>query len=171
MNSNCDLVIFAICSLFHSLSPSHPIIFLSLFLSLSSYFCLFRRPSQWLAPGVTALTRMVSSNSTPMMRRTVDVQGGSEPESKIDVDTLEMKDKPRPLRYSRHEVMNVITWRVDFCIFVCCYRMKLGEGMIDKAVSVLQSMKCYITSDILRCLSIFNETWRMLHLCRLRCYY
>ncbi|XP_053183131.1 AP-4 complex accessory subunit RUSC1 [Scomber japonicus] len=60
-----------------------------------------RRPSQWLAPGVTALTRMVSSNSTPVMRRTVDVQGGSEPESKREVDTLEMKDKPRPLRSVR----------------------------------------------------------------------
>ncbi|XP_022612449.1 RUN and SH3 domain-containing protein 1 isoform X3 [Seriola dumerili] len=60
-----------------------------------------RRPSQWLAPGVTALTRMVSSSSTPMMRRAAEPQGESEPESDKEVDTLEMKDKPRPLRSVR----------------------------------------------------------------------
>ncbi|XP_044065186.1 uncharacterized protein rusc1 isoform X3 [Siniperca chuatsi] len=56
-----------------------------------------RRPSQWLAPGVTALTRMVSSSSTPIIRR----EGESEPESEKEVDALEMKDKPRPLRSVR----------------------------------------------------------------------
>ncbi|XP_056300599.1 AP-4 complex accessory subunit RUSC1 isoform X2 [Pseudoliparis swirei] len=60
-----------------------------------------RRPSQWLAPGVTALTRMVSSNSTPTIRRGPEPEGESEPESEKEVDTLEMKDKPRPLRSVR----------------------------------------------------------------------
>nr|XP_033496124.1 uncharacterized protein rusc1 isoform X2 [Epinephelus lanceolatus] len=60
-----------------------------------------RRPSQWLAPGVTALTRMVSSNSTPVIRRAPEPQGESEPKSEKDTDTLEMKDKPRPLRSVR----------------------------------------------------------------------
>ncbi|XP_041648902.1 uncharacterized protein rusc1 isoform X1 [Cheilinus undulatus] len=60
-----------------------------------------RRPSQWLAPGVTALTRMVSSNSTPVLRRAAELQGESEPEPEKEVDTLEMKDKPRPLRSVR----------------------------------------------------------------------
>ncbi|XP_071325624.1 uncharacterized protein rusc1 isoform X4 [Trachinotus anak] len=60
-----------------------------------------RRPSQWLAPGVTALTRMVSSSSTPMVKRAAEPQGESEPESETEVDRLEMKDKPRPLRSVR----------------------------------------------------------------------
>ncbi|XP_075321697.1 uncharacterized protein rusc1 isoform X4 [Odontesthes bonariensis] len=66
-----------------------------------------RRPSQWLAPGVTALTRMVSSSSAPMLRRTPEPQEGREPEpepepeSEPDADTLEIKDKPRPLRSVR----------------------------------------------------------------------
>ncbi|XP_037309639.2 uncharacterized protein rusc1 isoform X4 [Pungitius pungitius] len=60
-----------------------------------------RRPSQWLAPGVTALTRMVSSNSTPIIRRGPEPEGESEPESEQEVDTFEMKDKPRPLRSVR----------------------------------------------------------------------
>ncbi|KAM8735349.1 uncharacterized protein rusc1 isoform 4-T4 [Acanthopagrus schlegelii] len=61
-----------------------------------------RRPSQWLAPGVTALTRMVSSSSsTPIMRRAPEPQRESEPESEKEVDALEMKDKPRPLRSVR----------------------------------------------------------------------
>ncbi|XP_041844752.1 RUN and SH3 domain-containing protein 1-like isoform X2 [Melanotaenia boesemani] len=59
-----------------------------------------RRPSQWLAPGVTALTRMVSSNSAPMLRRTPEPQRGRELESEKD-DTLDIKDKPRPLRSVR----------------------------------------------------------------------
>ncbi|XP_070767936.1 AP-4 complex accessory subunit RUSC1 [Enoplosus armatus] len=60
-----------------------------------------RRPSQWLAPGVTALTRIVSSNSTPIIRRAPVPQGESEPDSEKEVDALEMKDKPRPLRSVR----------------------------------------------------------------------
>ncbi|XP_060906425.1 uncharacterized protein rusc1 isoform X1 [Labrus mixtus] len=60
-----------------------------------------RRPSQWLAPGVTALTRMVSSNSTPLLRRAAEQQIESEPEREKDIDALEMKDKPRPLRSVR----------------------------------------------------------------------
>uniref|UniRef100_A0A3Q3MLK8 RUN and SH3 domain containing 1 n=1 Tax=Mastacembelus armatus TaxID=205130 RepID=A0A3Q3MLK8_9TELE len=60
-----------------------------------------RRPSQWLAPGVTALTRMVSSSSTPMIRRAPEPQGESEPESETEVKTLGIRDKPRPLRSVR----------------------------------------------------------------------
>ncbi|KAM9722848.1 uncharacterized protein rusc1 isoform 3-T3 [Menidia menidia] len=60
-----------------------------------------RRPSQWLAPGVTALTRMVSSNSAPMLRRTPEPQEGREPEPQPHPDMLEIKDKPRPLRSVR----------------------------------------------------------------------
>ncbi|XP_063734661.1 uncharacterized protein rusc1 [Eleginops maclovinus] len=60
-----------------------------------------RRPSQWLAPGVTALTRMVSSNSTPIIRRAPEPQVETEPESEKDVETLEMNDRPRPLRSVR----------------------------------------------------------------------
>ncbi|XP_070822614.1 uncharacterized protein rusc1 isoform X4 [Chaetodon trifascialis] len=64
-----------------------------------------RRPSQWLAPGVTALTRMVSSSSTPIIKRAPKPQGESEPEPEPepekDVEALEMKDKPRPLRSVR----------------------------------------------------------------------
>ncbi|XP_074509672.1 uncharacterized protein rusc1 isoform X4 [Sebastes fasciatus] len=60
-----------------------------------------RRPSQWLSPGVTALSRMVSSNSTPIIRRAPEPQGGSEPEAEKEVDAMEMKDKPRPLRSIR----------------------------------------------------------------------
>lgn len=60
-----------------------------------------RRPSQWFAPGVTALTRMVSSSSTPMPRRIPETLGETGSESEEDVDTLEMKDKPRPLRSVR----------------------------------------------------------------------
>ncbi|XP_037640657.1 uncharacterized protein rusc1 isoform X1 [Sebastes umbrosus] len=60
-----------------------------------------RRPSQWLSPGVTALSRMVSSNSTPIIQRAPEPQGGSEPEAEKEVDAMEMKDKPRPLRSIR----------------------------------------------------------------------
>ncbi|XP_028985832.1 uncharacterized protein rusc1 isoform X2 [Betta splendens] len=60
-----------------------------------------RRPSQWLAPGVTALTRMVSSTSTPVLRRDPEPQGESEPEPEKEGDAVEMKDKPRALRSVR----------------------------------------------------------------------
>uniref|UniRef100_A0A1A7XU29 RUN and SH3 domain containing 1 n=2 Tax=Iconisemion striatum TaxID=60296 RepID=A0A1A7XU29_9TELE len=60
-----------------------------------------RRPSQWLAPGVTALTRMVSSSSAPILRRIPEPIGGSESDSEKETDTLEMKDKPKPLRSVR----------------------------------------------------------------------
>lgn len=45
---------------------------------------------------------MVSSSSTPIIKRAPNPQGESEPESEKDVEALEMKDKPRPLRYNRH---------------------------------------------------------------------
>ena len=70
--------------------------------------CLCRRPSQWLAPGVTALTRMVSSSSTPIIRKAPEPQRESEPESEKEVDALEMKDKPRPLRYNRRREMLMV---------------------------------------------------------------
>uniref|UniRef100_A0A1A8JBW9 RUN and SH3 domain containing 1 n=1 Tax=Nothobranchius kuhntae TaxID=321403 RepID=A0A1A8JBW9_NOTKU len=60
-----------------------------------------RRPSQWLAPGVTALTRMVSSSSAPILRRIPEPIGGNKSDSEKDTDTLEMKDKPKPLRSVR----------------------------------------------------------------------
>ncbi|XP_068180692.1 uncharacterized protein rusc1 isoform X2 [Antennarius striatus] len=59
-----------------------------------------RRPSQWLTPGVTALTRMVSSNSTPI-RRAAEPQGDSEPDPKKEINVMEMKVKPMPLRSVR----------------------------------------------------------------------
>lgn len=60
-----------------------------------------RRPSQWFAPGVTALTRMVSSNSTPIMSRAPEPQEESEPVTERKLETVELKDKPRPLRSVR----------------------------------------------------------------------
>lgn len=60
-----------------------------------------RRPSQWLAPGVTALTRMVSSSSTPIMKRGPEPHGEAELESEKEGVALEMTDKPRPLRSVR----------------------------------------------------------------------
>ncbi|XP_029361270.1 RUN and SH3 domain-containing protein 1 [Echeneis naucrates] len=60
-----------------------------------------RRPSQWFAPGVTALTRMVSSSSSPVMKSAMELRGEREQESDTEDDTLEMKDKPRPLRSVR----------------------------------------------------------------------
>ncbi|KAM3615227.1 uncharacterized protein V6R79_025271 [Siganus canaliculatus] len=61
-----------------------------------------RRPSQWLAPGVTALTRMVSSSSAQIIRRSPEppTESETEPEKEVD-DELELKDKPRPLRSVR----------------------------------------------------------------------
>lgn len=80
-------------------------VYLYLYLSLALSFCLplplslCRRPSQWLSPGVTALTRMVSSSSTPMLRRAQEAQGESESEAEREVEEMEMRDRPRPLRY------------------------------------------------------------------------
>ncbi|KAL3060152.1 hypothetical protein OYC64_014686 [Pagothenia borchgrevinki] len=60
-----------------------------------------RRPSQWLAPGVTALTRMVSSNSTPIITRAPEPHVERAPDSEKELETLEMNDRPRPLRSVR----------------------------------------------------------------------
>lgn len=64
-----------------------------------------RRPSQWLAPGVTALTRMVSSNSAPMLRRVLEREEGKEVEEEKEKEKegeeVEMKEQPRPLRSVR----------------------------------------------------------------------
>ncbi|CAB1457144.1 unnamed protein product [Pleuronectes platessa] len=59
-----------------------------------------RRPSQWLAPSVSALTRIMSNNPAHMKGAT-EPQGESEPESEKEAEPLEMKDKPRPLRSIR----------------------------------------------------------------------
>ncbi|XP_019948751.2 uncharacterized protein rusc1 isoform X1 [Paralichthys olivaceus] len=59
-----------------------------------------RRPSQWLAPGVTALTRIMSSHPAHV-KTAPEPQGESVPESEKDGESLEMKDKPRPLRSVR----------------------------------------------------------------------
>ncbi|XP_014842693.1 PREDICTED: RUN and SH3 domain-containing protein 1 isoform X2 [Poecilia mexicana] len=60
-----------------------------------------RRPSQWLAPGVTALTRMVSSSSTPTLRGATELQEGRDVESEKTTDATEMKEKPRQFRSVR----------------------------------------------------------------------
>jgi len=57
---------------------------------------------------------MVSSNSTPTIRRGPEPEGESEPESEKEVDTLEMKDKPRPLRYKGHKV-TVMVGDLELC--------------------------------------------------------
>ncbi|XP_035019534.1 uncharacterized protein rusc1 isoform X3 [Hippoglossus stenolepis] len=59
-----------------------------------------RRPSQWLAPGVSALTRIMSNNPAHIKGAT-EPQGESEPESEKEAEPLEMKDKPRQLRSIR----------------------------------------------------------------------
>ncbi|XP_061885628.1 uncharacterized protein rusc1 [Entelurus aequoreus] len=60
-----------------------------------------RRPSQWLAPSVTALTRMVSSISAPVLRKTPEPQWETEAKSESAPDTLEMMDRPKSLRSVR----------------------------------------------------------------------
>ncbi|KAM4600856.1 AP-4 complex accessory subunit RUSC1 isoform 2-T4 [Polymixia lowei] len=64
-----------------------------------------RRPSQWLVPGVTALTRMVSSSSIPILKRAPEPQresdSATENETENEAETLEREDKPRPLRSVR----------------------------------------------------------------------
>ena len=48
---------------------------------------------------------MVSSNSTPIIRTAPEPQRESEPEPEREAETLEMKDKPRPLRYDTQKVI------------------------------------------------------------------
>ncbi|XP_047217211.1 uncharacterized protein rusc1 isoform X2 [Girardinichthys multiradiatus] len=60
-----------------------------------------RRPSQWLAPGVTALTRMVSSSSTPTLRGTSEFQEAGDTDSEKKTDAMEMKEKPIQFRSIR----------------------------------------------------------------------
>ncbi|XP_030225384.1 RUN and SH3 domain-containing protein 1 isoform X3 [Gadus morhua] len=60
-----------------------------------------RRPSQWLGPGVTALTRMVSSSSLPTLKRAPEPQTEREPEKAKEVETQNIMEKPRPLRSVR----------------------------------------------------------------------
>ncbi|KAK7878851.1 hypothetical protein WMY93_030877 [Mugilogobius chulae] len=66
--------------------------------SPSAHTAPTRRPSQWLAPGVTVLTRMVSSSTAPMLKKMSESQEESSPE---EAEAVEMKDQPRPLRSVR----------------------------------------------------------------------
>ncbi|KAG7264535.1 hypothetical protein CRUP_019907 [Coryphaenoides rupestris] len=61
-----------------------------------------RRPSQWLGPGVTALTRMVSSSSLPTLKRAPEPQRESQSEAPAqEVEIQSMGEKPRQLRSVR----------------------------------------------------------------------
>ncbi|CAL8290606.1 unnamed protein product [Merluccius merluccius] len=60
-----------------------------------------RRPSQWLGPGVTALTRMMSSSSLPTLKRAPESQRESETETAKEVEIQNIEEKPRPLRSVR----------------------------------------------------------------------
>ncbi|KAK6326848.1 hypothetical protein J4Q44_G00024930 [Coregonus suidteri] len=57
-----------------------------------------RRPSQWLSPGVSVLTRMVSSSSSANQRRALEPQ---QVEEVVERETEETWDNPRPLRSVR----------------------------------------------------------------------
>lgn len=67
--------------------------------SPTSHHAQTRRPSQWLAPGVTALTRKLSSSTAPILKRVSEPLGETEAEK--EVESMEMSDKPRPLRSVR----------------------------------------------------------------------
>lgn len=60
-----------------------------------------RRPSQWLTPGVTALTRMVSNSSTPKLQRALQPQAENDAEMEREVETMENRDTAKPLRSVR----------------------------------------------------------------------
>ncbi|XP_055781084.1 uncharacterized protein LOC129857147 isoform X3 [Salvelinus fontinalis] len=57
-----------------------------------------RRPSQWLSPGVSVLTRMVSSSSSANQRRALEPQ---QVEEVVEREMEETWDNPRPLRSVR----------------------------------------------------------------------
>ncbi|XP_019896899.2 uncharacterized protein rusc1 isoform X5 [Esox lucius] len=58
-----------------------------------------RRPSQWLSPGVSALTRLVSSSSTANHRRSLEPRQVEEVvEREVEGDAEETCDNPKPLR-------------------------------------------------------------------------
>lgn len=59
-----------------------------------------RRPSQWLAPGVSVLTRKVSSSSAPNLKRTPEASAETGPPER-EVQAPETIDQPRPLRSVR----------------------------------------------------------------------
>lgn len=61
-----------------------------------------RRPSQWLAPGVSALTRMVSSSTAPNLKRAPEASAETEPgPPEKEVRPPERNERPRPLRSVR----------------------------------------------------------------------
>lgn len=61
-----------------------------------------RRPSQWLAPSVSVLTRKVSSSTAPYLRRVPEASAETVPEPpEKDVQAPETNDQPRPLRSVR----------------------------------------------------------------------
>lgn len=70
--------------------------------NISGHMPQTRRPSQWLGPGVTALTRMVSSSSLPTLKRALEPQRESQSEAPAqEVEVQNMGEKPRPLRSVR----------------------------------------------------------------------
>ncbi|XP_055084182.1 uncharacterized protein LOC117383745 isoform X1 [Periophthalmus magnuspinnatus] len=60
-----------------------------------------RRPSQWLAPGVSVLTRMVSSSTAPMLKKMSEPKEETSAETQEEAEAVETKDQPRPLRSVR----------------------------------------------------------------------
>uniref|UniRef100_A0A8C6WQ90 RUN and SH3 domain containing 1 n=1 Tax=Neogobius melanostomus TaxID=47308 RepID=A0A8C6WQ90_9GOBI len=61
-----------------------------------------RRPSQWLAPSVSVLTRMVSSSTAPDLKRVPEASVETVPEPpEKEVQAPEMNDRPKPLRSVR----------------------------------------------------------------------
>lgn len=61
-----------------------------------------RRPSQWLAPSVSVLTRMVSSSTAPNIKRMPEATADTVPEPpEKEVHAPETNDQPKPLRSVR----------------------------------------------------------------------
>lgn len=60
-----------------------------------------RRPSQWLAPGVSVLTRKVSSSTAPNLKRAPEASVETAPEPPEKVQAPEANAQPRPLRSVR----------------------------------------------------------------------
>ncbi|CAL9705697.1 unnamed protein product [Knipowitschia caucasica] len=61
-----------------------------------------RRPSQWLAPGVTVLTRMVTSSTVPLLKKVTEPQEKTPTEHPSEeAEAVEVMDQPRPLRSVR----------------------------------------------------------------------
>lgn len=70
--------------------------------SSNSHPASTRRPSQWLAPSVSVLTRKVSSSTAPILKRAPEASAETttDPPEK-EVQAPEMNNQPRPLRSVR----------------------------------------------------------------------